>query len=608
MKYLLDSQAKLYVLCSFVSLGGFMYGYDSGVVTTILVMPPFQEHFFMEQNTSSNFALVPVSLAASTIASFAAGLLADLVGRKRLFLIATFIHMIGCIVEIGGQSQSSFFAGRILTGFGVGIYSMLVPLYQSEIANPQTRGRLIAFYQVLVTLGFCAAFWIGYGTYRLGNDSSWRIPIGLQLVPNIIMLMGIYFIPESPRWLIVQGRNDEAVEILARLRSDGDLHNVEVQMEITSIVQDITFEKMANNRRFMSLLSKGNDNNRKRLLLGIGINCFTQLTGINALLYYLPHILESAGITEIYSALIGNGVGGTVNFLATIIDKWDRRTILIFGALLMAICMVTIAAVSGIFNQQLIEGVPVYGSTDAIMVAISNMGATYSILALLCVFIAFFAMSWGPIAWIYPAEIFPQMIRANAMGVSTSFSYLFNLFISLVSPVMFREIIWGTYLFFGCMCVIMAGVVYTFYPETRGRSLEEIQLIFSGALVDKRPDAHHPATAAEALLQLEQIQHRNNRGHLSRKKVNPLNFTEWDPSSISTPLHFQSALNNNRYQTETLLQDDKELDSLQHLQEKQNEYPAPSSSLEMATKSDSSTRSLQTTRTESSSSLDNTLV
>jgi MFS family permease len=135
-----------------------------------------------------------------------------------------------------------------------------------------------------VTFGFCAAFWIAYATFKLNSNLTWRIPVGLQLVAGVIMILGLYFIPESPRWLIYRDRNKEALEILAKLRSRGDISNVEVQMEFTGIVQDVTFDKMAYQQRFLSLLRKGNDNNRRRTLLGMGMHICTQLSGINALL------------------------------------------------------------------------------------------------------------------------------------------------------------------------------------------------------------------------------------------------------------------------------------------------------------------------------------
>lgn len=143
---------------------------------------------------------------------------------------------------------------------------------------------MITFYQVFVTLGFCVAFWLGYGTFRLDNDKAWKVPVGLQLVAGTLMIIGLYFIPESPRWLIYRDRNTEALEILAQLRSKGNINDVEVQMEFTGIVQDVSYDKLAYKQRFLSLLRKGNDNNRRRTLLGMGIHIFTQLSGINALL------------------------------------------------------------------------------------------------------------------------------------------------------------------------------------------------------------------------------------------------------------------------------------------------------------------------------------
>ncbi|KAG0171719.1 hypothetical protein DFQ28_002426 [Apophysomyces sp. BC1034] len=325
-------------------------------------------------------------------------------------------------------------------------------------------------------------------------------------------------IAAGPRWLIYRERYDEALRILTKLRSRGDEPNMEIQMEYTSIVQDVNFDKRICPKTFTTLLKKGTENNRRRTLLGITAHTFTQLTGMAALWFYLPHILESAGFEEIYSALLGNSIGGTVNFLASIpvyffVDRWDRRLILSIGAICMAMCMFAIAAVLGVYH-----GSQDPASLDSFKgdILITNIGATYAVLVLLCIFCTFYALSWGPVGWLYPAEIYPQLLRANAMGVTTSSSYLFNVIVTLISPVMFYHIRYGTYLVFGSLCLLMAWVVRMYFPETRGRSLEEINLLFSGALLDQRPGAHHPATAAEALLHLEQIRYRDKRERLAR--------------------------------------------------------------------------------------------
>jgi hypothetical protein len=211
--------------------------------------------------------------------------------------------------------------------------------------------------------------------------------------------------------------------------------------------------------------------------------------------------------------------------------------------------MIIITIISARFDQQLVKSDASHSNLTSV---IDDVGASYAIIVLLCVFITFFALSWGPIGWIYPAEIYPQMIRANAMGVTTSCSYLFSLFVSLVSPIMFRDILWGTYLFFAVMCVIMAIVVHCCYPETRGRSLEEIQLIFSGALIDQRPDAHHPATAAEALLHLEQIQHKDKLDQMRyNHQQQPFAFDippQWsEVMEVSSPHNVSRTLNQHHH-------------------------------------------------------------
>ncbi|KAI9313160.1 general substrate transporter [Dichotomocladium elegans] len=449
--------------------------------------------------------MVSVPLAISMFASVLSGPAADWIGRRKYFFVATILKFVGSGIQILASSFEGMLLGRIVAGAAIGIFSMLIPLYQSEISLPEHRGRLITFFQLGVTLGFCAAFWIVYGTSRLPGHLSWKIPVYLQMVPPTMLICGLFGLPESPRWLVYKKRQPKkALAILTRLRSASPSS---IEMEIQSIEQDYYYDtKFKSRKSYMHLLEKGTENNRRRTLLGIGIHMLTQLTGINVLLqvefngFYLPHILQSTGITEIDSELLGNGVSGMVNMLATIpvfgyIDKWDRRRILTCASLLMAVCMIAIAVLA------------LYIETSKTSL-ISNDSASFGVLVLLCLFIACFALSWGPLGWIYPAEIYPQSIRAKAMGLTTASSYCFNVTISQIAPALFESISWGTYVVFGCSCLLIAWIVHAFYPETRGRSLEEIHLIFSNAiLINERASAHHPSTAAEALEHLETLRY-----------------------------------------------------------------------------------------------------
>ncbi|CDH52096.1 general substrate transporter [Lichtheimia corymbifera JMRC:FSU:9682] len=392
------------------------------------------------------------------------GPVADHIGRRNYFFVATIVKIIGSMIEITASNFATLLLGRILAGAAIG-----------------------------------------------------------------------------PRWLIYKTkRRDEALAILTRLRSGQDISII--QMECTSIEQDVAFDAKYASKGYWTLLEKGIENNRRRTLLGIGIHALTQLTGINVLLFYLPHILQSTGITEVNSELLGNGVSGMVNMLATIpvfsfIDKCDRRRILIRGSLVMGVCMMTIAVMLGVFHDSDHNALGMDDDTPnklspRMMDFLGDDGPTFAVLALLCLFITCFALSWGPLGWIYPAEIYPQLIRAKAMGLTTAASYCFNVTISQIAPVLFRTISWGTYVVFGCFCLLIAWIVHSFYPETRGRSLEEIHLIFSNAiLMNERADAHHPSTAAEALEHLEIIDGKHHKQRQHRRHHHNNNNSKLDDAS-----------------------------------------------------------------------------
>ncbi|KAG2222946.1 hypothetical protein INT45_012924, partial [Circinella minor] len=485
--------------------------YDTAVLTACLALPEYRNVFSLN-NDANGVAASVASLSASFLVSLISGFLADSIGRKKFFYVAAVFHIIGSVIQMVDLQLSALLVGRVITGSTVGMLSMSVPLYQSEMASSQNRGRIIALYQLGVTTGFCLSSWIAFGTADLINNLSWRIPVGIQIVPGGILLLGLSFIPESPRWLIARDQYSQALAILAQIRGN-KTDDTEVQMEYTSIVQDVTFDRTYTSKTFFALFKTGIENYRKRTVLGAGIHIFTQLTGANGLLFYLPRILRTAGLGEVHSVLIG------ILNVQVKIDRWPRRRILVTGALLMAACLFTVAGLVGGYSTMVsparIHMSPT-SSIDGITIEIHSIAITYSIIVLLCVFIATFSLTWGPAGWIYPAEIYPQLIRANAMGVTTATSYLFNIIITLVTPILFETIRWGTYVLFGGFCVIIAITIHRYFPETRCRSLEEVNLIFSGALVDEQPGAHHPETAAEALLKMQQIQSKDRRRRLAQ--------------------------------------------------------------------------------------------
>jgi sugar porter (SP) family MFS transporter len=358
---------------------------------------------------------------------------------------------------------------------------MAVPLYLSELAPKEIRGRLISLQQLMITIGIMVAFWVGAGTNYLDTDAAWRIPLGIQIVPALILGVGAIFLPFSPRWLVNRGRNEEALAVLARLHSQGDKTDPRVVTEYEEIIAQVEHERAVSVSSYVELL-KGTV--RRRLILGILIQVFQQFTGINSIMYYAPTIFKQAGVGENSAALIASGVNGVLNVLATIppilfLDRLGRRVVLISGALLMGsamlLCGIVMGATAHVFKDE------VTGQMEVDMSG--NRSASYFCIVMVYFFVAGFAYSWGPCGWVYPAEIYPLSIRAKGTSITTAANWLMNFIISLFVPIMLTTITWGTYIFFGCCCAVMAVCVYLFYPETKGRSLEEMDVVFSGRVL-----------------------------------------------------------------------------------------------------------------------------
>ena len=371
--------------------------------------------------------------------------------------------------------------GRFIAGLGIGALSMIVPLYQSELAPKEIRGRLIALQQLMCTIGLMVAFWVGAGTTHITGQASWRIPLGIQIGPGIVLLIGAMFLPYSPRWLLMKGRNAEALAVLAKLNSAGDETAPNVVAEYEEIIAQIELEKSVAVGSYLELFQ---GKLRRRMILGILVQVFQQFTGINSIMYYAPQVFEQSGISATSSALIASGVDGVLNVLATIpavlfIDRLGRRSIMISGAIFMGVSMILCGIVMGAVGKVSIDA-----DTGSKTVDMSgNIHASYFCIVMIYFFVAGFAYSWGPVGWIYPAEIYPLSVRAKGTSITTAANWLMNFVISEICPVMLAKITWGTYIFFGCCCAAMATTVYFFFPETKGKSLEEMDIVFEGSIL-----------------------------------------------------------------------------------------------------------------------------
>ncbi|KAJ6619789.1 general substrate transporter [Mycena sp. CBHHK59/15] len=483
---------RIFMMAVFASLGGLQ-----GVFSGVLGMYNFDQRMGNAViNPTTKGWLVSILELGAYIYPCPIGYFADKLSRKYTIVLAVIVFCVGVIVQTSAKGPPSIFGGRFVTGLGVGSLSMAVPLYNGEISPPEVRGSLVALQQLAITFGIMVSFWIDYGTNYIGGtgvtqkEAAWRIPLALQLVPAIILGVGIIFMPFSPRWLVNQGRNDEALAVLSRARGlpeDSDL----VQIEFLEIKAQYLFEKETSEIRFPKYQDGTWLSNFKlgffaylsllrersllyRVLVGSLTMFFQQWTGINAILYYAPSIFKSLGLTGNTTGLLATGVVGIAMFLATIpaviwVDQLGRRPVLISGAFLMAGCHFIVAILTGLYH----DSWPSY-VIDSTCIAAAGWVAC----ALVWVFAIGFGYSWGPCAWIIVAEIWPLSVRGKGLSIAASSNWMNNFIVGQVTPTMLTHLGFGTFVFFGAFSLMGGLFVMFFVPETKGVTLEEMEEVF----------------------------------------------------------------------------------------------------------------------------------
>jgi len=508
----LIANGKTSAIASFAALGGFVYGYNQGMFGQILTMDSFTRH--MEpwysaggSNGTTRGLLTAILELGAWIGVLANGILADVVGRRVTVVIACVIFTVGVIVQALLKSYAYILAGRFVTGIGVGAFSMLVPLYNAELAPPEVRGALVALQQLAITFGIMVSYFIGYGTNFLGGygepselrDISWLIPICIQLVPSTILAVGMMaFMPQSPRHLMNQGREEETLDVLARLRSTSR-DDIRVRIEFLEIKALREFEKQRSIELFPHLqdgsfksnfLIGWNDykslfTNRsifKRTMVAVLTMVFQQWNGINAILYYAPFIFQGVGLSAGDGAdntvsLLATGVVGIVMFLATIpavlyVDRFGRKTILIVGGIGMAVSHFIVAGITATYGADWEAAAAAQDGSSP------HQGAGWAAVVFIWLYASHFGYSWGPVAWIIISEVFPLGLRAKGVSLGGSSNWLNNFAVAMSTSDFIETSQFGAFIFFGVVTVIGVCWVFFLVPETKGRTLEEMDEIF----------------------------------------------------------------------------------------------------------------------------------
>ncbi|PCG94550.1 Major facilitator superfamily domain, general substrate transporter [Penicillium occitanis (nom. inval.)] len=463
---------RVYILTAVAYLGSLLFGYDTGVMGSVLALKSFKHDFGLPTD-SSGFAssrnakvssnVVSLLTAGCFFGSIFAAFLNERIGRRYGLMVFSSIFMIGAAVQVGAHHHiGQIYGGRVIAGFGIGGMSAITPV----LRIPQ-------------------------------STKQWRIPVAIQLIPGGLMFIGLFFLKESPRWLMRQGRYEEAHASLAYIRNEPQ-DSEEVLKEFSEIRASLEEELAATEGvTWKEAISKSN---RYRFFLAFCLMFWQQFSGTNSIGYYAPQIFQTVGVSSTNTSLFATGVYGSVKVVMTLIfllvgiDFIGRKKALIGGGIWMSTMMIIIGAVLATH--------PPNTKSDVVS------PASIAMIVLIYLYVIGYSASWGPTPWVYVSEIFPTRLRAYGVGLAAATQWLFNFVITEITPNAVNHIGWRTFLMFGIFCLAMSVFVTFFVKETKGRSLEDMDILFGSV------DEAQRAADVEQVLNKAHIAQAEHSEHL----------------------------------------------------------------------------------------------
>ncbi|MBV9930890.1 MAG: sugar porter family MFS transporter [Alphaproteobacteria bacterium] len=449
------------------TIGGFLFGYDSGAVNG--TQEGLTQAFHLSEG-GLGFTVGSL-LIGCFIGAFLAGRLADLFGRRNVMMLAALLFLIGAVVQGISHDHAVFLVARLCGGMAVGAASVLSPAYISEVAPANIRGRMTTIQQIMIITGLTGAFVVNYFLQQAAGKSTalfwggyeaWRWMYLMQAIPAAIFLLALFMIPESPRYLVVKGRDAEAQGVLARLFGNADVASTKVQEIRATLAED-------HRPRLSDVMAKGGHGFIFRPIVwaGILLAVFQQLVGINVIFYYGETLWKLAGVSE-SAALERNIVSGLVSIAAcfvtiAVIDRIGRKPLLLIGSAGMAATLFAM----------------VYAFANGTLDATGNLqlSASIGMIALVAanLYVIFFNVSWGPVMWVMLGEMFPNQIRGSALAVAGFAQWFANYLIAQSFPIMSKWSLAGSYVFYAVSALISFFLVQKFIHETKGKELEEMR-------------------------------------------------------------------------------------------------------------------------------------
>ena len=454
----------------FGAFGGILFGYDIGVMTGAL---PFLQNDWGLRDEASVIGWITSGVMFGAIFGGAiAGQLSDRFGRRRMILAAAVVFVLGsllCAVSPSGGTLFLVFV-RIFLGLAVGAASALVPAYMSELAPARLRGRLSGLNQTMIVSGMLISYIVDFLLRDLPEAWAWRAMLGAAAVPAIILFLGVLRLPESPRYLVKHGHEEQARQVLSYIR-----HPDELDSEIELIRN--TAEQEKKNALVTTWATLMASRYRYLVIAGVGVAAFQQFQGANAIFYYIPLIVETATGNAAESALMWPIIQGIILVLGSLLymaiaERFNRRLLLIVGGLVMGASFLLPAIINSVMPN-----------ADPMMIVV-----------FLSIYVAFYSFTWAPLTWVIVGEIFPLAIRGRASGLASSFNWIGSFLVGLLFPIMTATMSQdAVFAIFGVICVLGVLFVTLRVPETRGRTLEDIEANTNRRRSEKKQEkaAHH---------------------------------------------------------------------------------------------------------------------
>lgn len=443
----------------------FLFGYDQGVMSSLLTLPAFID-YFDDPSRATIAIMVAILELGAFFSSLFVGRIADLIGRRKTIRYGAIIFIMGGFIQTFSKKMTDLIFGRVISGLGIGILSMIVPVYQSEISPPKNRGLLGCVQFTGNVFGYSSSIWIDYfssasSVIPKNSNFSWRFPLSIQCIIGTLLLLGSFVIVETPRWLLSTDHDVEGLIVIANLHSKGDAAHDIAKDEYQTIKRDILSHRLTDGKHAKGYRYMWRKY-RKRVVIGCLCLILAQFQGINLICYYASYVFEQAGWKG-RQAVLMTGINSVIYVFCTVIpwfvvDKWGRRPILLTGSLIMGVSLSLVA----FFLWLDIPQTPVI--VVFLIIIFTGPG---------------FGTSWGPIAWFIPSEILPVSVRSLGASCASSANWMANFVVGEMAPILQEKIGWKLYLIHSSFCLLAFYFVTFHLPETAGVSLEEMNSVFN---------------------------------------------------------------------------------------------------------------------------------